>query len=220
MAAPEQFVDQLGVTAVNTAQLEETLLHKVRRSTPLNIEHNRHCFRLCTLHSNPPCCDFRRKPRLGQALKRKRVCVAGFSGRLSIGDGRLPSSRWFLASEDAQVQKLKKRLRAVSREIQAVEDGLNSVEAEAEGEPTEAQAHADGLQNTGKQGDLQRATMLARLSALHAKQSQLQVRHFMAGVSSLFSARCTCFQQGVHATHGRHYSMTRTISSNQCFACM
>jgi len=82
-------------------------------------------------------------------------------------------------------------LRAVGREVQAVEAGLNSVEAEAEEEPTEAQADADGLQNTGRQGDLQRATMLARLSALHAKQSQLQVRHFVAGVSSMFSPSCT-----------------------------
>lgn len=31
MAAPDQFVDELGVTAVNTAQIEETLLHKVLR---------------------------------------------------------------------------------------------------------------------------------------------------------------------------------------------
>lgn len=29
MAAPDQFVDELGVTAVNAAQIEETLLHKV-----------------------------------------------------------------------------------------------------------------------------------------------------------------------------------------------
>lgn len=191
MATPEQFVDQLGVTAVTTAQLEETLLQKVRRSTPLDVEHNSRCLPLCTLQSDAPCCGYRRKPRLGPALKRKRVCVASFSCRLLI-DGKLMSSRWFLATEDAQVQKLKKRLRAVGREIQAVEDGLNSVEAEAEGEATEAQADADGLQNTGKQGDLQRATMLARLSALHAKQFQLQVRHFMAVVSSL-SASCTCY---------------------------
>ncbi len=185
-------MDQLGVTAVNTAQLEETLLQKVRRSTPLDVEHNRQGLTLYTLHSDAPCCDFRRKPRLGQALKRKRVCVASFSCRLLIGDGRLVSSRWFLASEDAQVHKLKKRLRAIGREVQAVEDGLNSVEAEAEGEPTEAPADADCLQNTGRQGDLQRATMLARLSALLAKQSQLQVRHFKAGFSSMFSASCTC----------------------------
>lgn len=32
MAASEQFVDQLGVTAVNASQLEQTLLQKVRRS--------------------------------------------------------------------------------------------------------------------------------------------------------------------------------------------
>ena len=30
MAAPEQFVSELGVTAVNTAQLEKTLLQKVK----------------------------------------------------------------------------------------------------------------------------------------------------------------------------------------------
>ena len=117
------------------------------------------------------------------------------------------SSCWFLVSEDAQVQRLKKRLRAIGREVQAVEDGLNSVEAEAEGEPTEAQADADGLQHTGKQGDLQRATMLARLSALHAKQSQLQVRHLKAGLSSMFSA-------SVRAIYGLHYSMASTVSSN------
>lgn len=29
MAAADQFVDELGVTAVNAAQIEETLLHKV-----------------------------------------------------------------------------------------------------------------------------------------------------------------------------------------------
>lgn len=191
MATPEQFVDQLGVTAVNTAQLEETLLQKVRRSTPLDV-HNRRCLPLCPFHSDAPCCAFRRKPRLGQALRRKRVCVASFSCRLLSGDGRFVSSCWFLVSENEQVQKLKKRLRAIGREIQAVEDGLNSVEVEAEGEPTEAQADADGLRNTGKQGDLQRATMLARLSALHTKQSQLQVRHFKAGLSSMLSASCTC----------------------------
>ena len=97
-----------------------------------------------------------------------------------------------LCSENAQAQKLKKRLRAIGREIQAVEDGLNSVETDAEGEPTEAQTDPDGLQNTGKQGDLQRATMLARLSALRAKQSQLQVRRFKPGLSSMLSACCTC----------------------------
>lgn len=192
MAAPEQFVDQLGVTAVNTAQLEETLLQKVRRCTLLDVEHNRRCLPLCTLHLMRFAAIFRRKSRLDQALKRKKVCVASFSCRLLTGDGRWVSSRWFLASEDAQVHKLKKRLRAIGREIQAVEDGLNSVETEAEGEPTEAPADADCLQNTGRQGDLQRATMLTRLSALLAKQSQLQVRHFKAGLSSMFSASCTC----------------------------
>lgn len=30
MDTPEQFVDELGVTAVNAAQIEETLLHQVR----------------------------------------------------------------------------------------------------------------------------------------------------------------------------------------------
>ena len=29
MAAPDQFVNELGVKAVNAAQIEETLLHKV-----------------------------------------------------------------------------------------------------------------------------------------------------------------------------------------------
>ena len=52
MAAPEQFVDQLGVTAVNTAQLEETLLQKVRRSTPLDVKHTRRSLPLCPLHSD------------------------------------------------------------------------------------------------------------------------------------------------------------------------
>ena len=80
------------------------------------------------------------------------------------------------ASEDAQVQKLKKRLRAIDREIQAVEDGLKSVEVEADAESAEGASNEGALQSIGQQGDLQRATMLERLSALHAKQSQLQVR--------------------------------------------
>lgn len=80
------------------------------------------------------------------------------------------------AAVDAQTQKVKKRLRAISREIRAVEDGLKSVQAEAgagdgDHEPVDATVQSSGQ----RQGDLQRATMLERLSALHAKQSQLQV---------------------------------------------
>ena len=80
------------------------------------------------------------------------------------------------AAVDAQTQKVKKRLRAISREIQAVEDGLKSVQAEAgpedaDAEPTDTAARPSGQ----RQGDLQRATMLERLSALQAKKTQLQV---------------------------------------------
>lgn len=56
-----------------------------------------------------------------------------------------------------------------------MEDGLQSVQAEAvagaNNEPTDAPIQSSGQ----RQGDLQRATMLERLSALHAKQTQLQV---------------------------------------------
>ena len=80
------------------------------------------------------------------------------------------------AAVDAQTQKIKKRLRAVSREIQAVEDGLNSVQAEAGAGDADDERLDDCLQHSGqRQGDLQRATMLERLSALRAKQTQLQV---------------------------------------------
>lgn len=80
------------------------------------------------------------------------------------------------AAVDAQTQKVKKRLRAISREIRAVEDGLKSVQAEAGPEDADAEPTDTTVRPSGqRQGDLQRATMLERLSALQAKQTQLQV---------------------------------------------
>ncbi|KAL3138902.1 hypothetical protein ABBQ32_005724 [Trebouxia sp. C0010 RCD-2024] len=118
MAAPDQFVDELGVKAVNTSQIEETLLHKAQRAT---------------------------QPEPG------------------------------VSEVDAQTQKVKKRLRAIRREIQAVEDGLNSVQAEAGAEDAKEEPLDRPLQQSGlRQGDLQRATMLERLSALQAKETHLQ----------------------------------------------
>lgn len=74
-------------------------------------------------------------------------------------------------------------MRAISREIHAVEDGLKSVQAEAgagdaDHEPADATVQSSGQ----RQGDLQRATMLERLSALQAKQTQLQVNEHACDV--------------------------------------
>lgn len=76
---------------------------------------------------------------------------------------------------DERIQKLKKRLKAIRREIRAVEDGLKSVDAEANNQSGIDQPAEGSLQETGRQGDLQRATMLERLSALEAKHAQLEV---------------------------------------------
>lgn len=81
---------------------------------------------------------------------------------------------WFAVEE--QTQKIKKRLRAIRREVQAVEDGLKSVKAEDDLQDADQQPADMSMQHSGqRQGDLQRATMLERLSALEAKQTQLQV---------------------------------------------
>ena len=90
-----------------------------------------------------------------------------------------------LSAADEQLHKLKKRLKAISKEIQAVEDGLNSVNAEASGQSDNDQPSEKSLQQTNQQGDLQRAPMLERLSALEAKHAQLQV-----GCAQLLSPAC------------------------------
>lgn len=83
---------------------------------------------------------------------------------------------WLTAAEEEKSQKLKKRLRAISREIQAVEDGLKSVNADLESQDADQTPRDSSMQHSNqRQGDLQCATMLERLSALQTKQTQLQV---------------------------------------------
>lgn len=53
MATAEQFVNELGVTAVNAAQLEETLLQKVRcRLTSLDVMYSAQSQRAVSCFSN------------------------------------------------------------------------------------------------------------------------------------------------------------------------
>ena len=82
-----------------------------------------------------------------------------------------------MLAAEAYANKLRKRIKAIRREIKAVKQGLGSVQAEAE-EQDEVASENDvkDQQAPAQQVDLQRATMLNRLSALRAKQRELQAR--------------------------------------------
>lgn len=82
------------------------------------------------------------------------------------------------SAAEAYINKLRKRIKAIRREIKAVRQGLGSVQAEAEEQDDGAAQHdAIDQQAPAQQVDLQRATMLNRLSALRAKQRELQASH-------------------------------------------
>ena len=90
------------------------------------------------------------------------------------------------AAAEAYIQKLKKRIKAIKQEIKAVKLGLGSVAAEAqEEEGNDADA---AQQSVPQQGDLQRATMLNRLTALRAKRDELQARTGMLHITSQAAA--------------------------------
>lgn len=77
MATAEHFVNELGVTAVNAAQLEETLLQKVRcRLTSLDVMYIAQSQRAASCFSNGDLCVFRLIAQLNHSLRRNRVCIA------------------------------------------------------------------------------------------------------------------------------------------------
>ena len=77
MATAEQFVNELGVTAVNAAQLEETLLQKVRhRLTSSDVMYSAQSQHSASCFSNGDYCVFRLIVQLNHRLRRNRVCVA------------------------------------------------------------------------------------------------------------------------------------------------